>query len=493
MVASAPGESTVQVPNLVEGVEIEAGDGQWAEKRSPADGTALCRFARSGAVDIDAAVAAARRAQPAWADRTAVERGEIVRAAAQLLAERADELVSVVCAETGKPRRDALGELKAAVEMGYFVAGEGRRLYGHTTTSAVPHKTVMLVRAPIGVAGLIVAANTPLPNYAWKVFPAVLCGNAAVLKPSEDTPWSAHLFATLLHEAGLPAGVLNVVQGLGPEAGSALVAHPDVDLVSFTGSSQVGREIQTVAGARVAKVCLEMGGKNPLVVCDDADLDGAVKAAALSAFSNAGQRCAAGSRIIVFDEVYDEFRERLVAATQDLRLGTDDDADLGPVVNERAVARILDAVEAAMTRGAKLLTGGRRAGDGPAANGYFVEPTLLEDVDPADPISTTELFGPVSCLYRVRDFDEAVELCNDSPFGLTAAIHTRSIHRGMRFAERAQAGMVVVNGPTYGSEPHMPFGGFKQSGNGFREAGTEALDAFSDWKSVCLIHDPTLT
>lgn len=480
------------VPNLIDGTEVAAAGGDWVLKHSPADGQALCRLARSRAADTSTAVAAARCAQPGWAQRTVVARGEIIRRAAELLRERGDELVAAVCAETGKPERDARGELGAAVEMGYFVAGEGRRLYGRTLPSAVPHKTVMLVRSPIGVASLIVAANTPLPNYAWKVFPALLCGNSAVLKPSEDTPRSAHLFALLLADAGVPAGVLNVVQGLGPEAGSALVADPGVDLVSFTGSCGVGSSIQAVAGARLAKVCLELGGKNPLVVCDDADLGAAVEAAAMSAFSNAGQRCAAGSRIIAFDAVYEEFRERLVARTLALRVGSDPDADLGPVINERGLNRMLDAIEAAVARGAELLTGGRRLVDGPGAGGFFLEPTLLADVDPHDPISTTELFGPVTCLYRVGDLEEAIRLCNDSPFGLTAAVHTASINRGIHFAEQVQAGMAVVNGPTYGSEPHMPFGGFKQSGNGFREAGTEALDAFSDWKTICLFHDPSV-
>jgi len=480
-----------QVPNLIDGVEAAALSGEWLDRRSPADGRMLCQLARSDEPDAAAAVAAARRNQPEWAERTAVARADIIRRSADLLREHGDELVATVCDETGKPPHDARGELTAAIEMAYFVAGEGRRLYGRTTPSAVQNKTVMLVRAPVGVAALIVASNTPLPNYAWKVFPALLCGNTAVLKPSEDTPRSALLFVRLLQEAGVPPGVLNVVHGLGPEVGSALVAMPDVDLVSFTGSSQVGRTISSIAGSRLAKVCLELGGKNPLVVCDDADLAVAVDAAALSAFSNAGQRCAAGSRIIVFEAVYEEFRERLVARTSALRLGIDDGADLGPVINERSVARILGAVEAALAGGAKLLAGGRRA-EAPNPAGCFIEPTLLDDVSPHDAISITELFGPVACLYRARSFDDALSLCNDSPFGLTAAIHSRSIHRAMRFAEGVQAGMAVINGPTYGSEPHMPFGGFKQSGNGFREAGTEALDAFSDWKSVCILHDPSL-
>lgn len=488
------GDETVpRIPNLIDGVEVGPCHGGWLDKRSPVDGVLYCRLARSGDADVEAAVEVARRTQGEWAARTPVQRGEVVRRAAELLRDHGDDLVEAVCAETGKPARDARGELGAAIEMGYFVAGEGRRLYGRTTTSAVAHKSVSLVRTPIGVAALIVAANTPLPNYAWKVFPALLCGNAAVLKPSEDTPRSAHLFALLLHEAGVPPGVLNVVQGLGHEAGAALVASVDVDLVSFTGSSLVGRHVAAVAGGRLAKVCLELGGKNPLVVCDDADLDAAVSAAALSAFSNAGQRCAAGSRFIVFEAVYEEFRERLLTRTAELRVGSDEDADLGPVVNERALTRILAAVEGALSRGAKLLAGGRRVSEGPMARGFFVEPTLVEDVPGDDPISTTELFGPVACLYRARNLDDALRQCNDSPFGLTAAVHTASVHRAMRFTEQVQAGMAVVNGPTYGSEPHMPFGGFKQSGNGFREAGTEALDAFSDWKSVCFLHDPTRT
>ena len=494
MVATASGDGAVrQVPNLIAGAESGPRTGRWVDRRAPASGALLCQVARSGEEDVAHAVAAARSARGAWAARSPVERGDILRRSVELIRDAADELVELVRQETGKPRRDAAGELSGAIEMGYFMAGEGRRLYGHTTTSSMMNKTVSSVRSPVGTAALIVASNTPLPNYAWKVFPALLCGNSAVLKPSEDTPLSAHRFALLLHEAGVPAGVLNVVQGLGAEAGAALVACPDIDLVSFTGSSSVGRSIQMTAGARLAKVCLELGGKNPMIVCDDADLEAAAKAAALSAFSNAGQRCAAGSRIIVFDRVYDEFRDRLVEVARRMRVGTDQDADLGPVINERQLTRILEAIEEALRGGAKLVTGGHRVTEGELGSGLFLEPTLVEHVLPDDPLSATELFGPVSCLYRVGDFDKALAMANDSPYGLTAAIHTRSIHRAMEFTRRIQAGMAVVNGPTYGSEPHMGFGGVKRSGNGFREAGTEALDVFSEWKSVCILHDPAQT
>ena len=487
-----PGDHTVRrVANLIDGVAADPAEGHWIERRSPADGTVIADLAGSTVVDCERAVLSCRRAQPAWSRRTVVERGDTIRRAAELLRENADELVQRVCLETGKPPRDARGELGAAIEMAYFVAGEGRRFYGRTTTSAMPHKDVFLVRGPVGVAALIVASNTPLPNYAWKVFPALLCGNAAVLKPSEDTPLSAELFGRLVLEAGVPAGVLNVVHGLGAEAGAALVENPGVDLVSFTGSSGTGRWIQATAGARLAKVSLELGGKNPLVVCDDADLPAAAKAATLSAYSNAGQRCAAGSRVIVFDTVYSDFVSLMLEATGALRVGTGDDADLGPVINERAITRMLDATEAARAAGATVLCGGRRLSGPGFDGGCFLEPTLIADVDRGAPVSCVELFGPVASVYRVAGFEEALELANATAYGLTAAIHTRNVDRAMVFAGRVQAGMVVVNGPTYGSEPHMPFGGVKHSGNGFREAGTEALDVFSEWKNISIIHDPS--
>ncbi len=457
--------SPEQVPNHVDGQDAPAASGEWLDKHRPADGSLLCRLARSGGRDVDAAVAAARRAQPDWAARTAVSRGDLCREIALALRERREELSELVAAETGKSLEAAQGETDAAIEMGFFMAGEGRRFYGRTTTASMQHRAVMSVRQPLGVAGLLISFNTPLPNVAWKVFPAILCGNACVLKPSEHTPASAHAFAALCCKVGLPDGVLNVVQGLGPEAGAALVEHPGVDLVSFTGSAATGRWINETAGRRLAKVCLELGGKNALVVCDDADFDGAVRWALASAVSNAGQRCASASRIVVFDPVYDAFRDRFVAEARGY--------DAGPVISEDALERLVAA-------GAERI-------DRP---GYWVVPTVLEGVAPDADVSCTELFGPVTILYRVRDLEEALALVNDSPYGLTAAIHTASVHRAMRFAEQVEAGVVVVNGGTHGSEPHMGFGGVKQSGTGWREAGVEALDVYSDWKYVNLIVDP---
>ncbi len=463
------------VRNLVDGRDAPAVSGGSFEKLQPADGTLLCNVARSGAAEVDAAVAAARAAQPGWATVTAVERGRLLRELALALQDAREEAAELVVAETGKSMELALGEADAAVEMGFFVAGEGRRLYGRTTTSSMPNRTVLTVRQPVGVAGLIVSFNTPLPNYAWKAFPAVLCGNAAVLKPSEHTPASAALFGRLCNEV-LPPGVVNVVHGLGGEAGPPLVESPHVDLVSFTGSASTGRWINEVAGRRLAKVCLELGGKNALVVCDDADLDRAVEWSLASAFSNAGQRCAAASRIVVYDAVYEEFRDRFVDRAQGY--------ETGPVISEQSLERILAALE-----GVHVLTGGERL-DRP---GSWLAPTVVEDVPADADVSCTELFGPVTILYRVRGLDEALALVNDSPYGLTSAIHTASLHRAMRFADAVQAGVVVVNGGTHGSEPHMGFGGVKQSGTGWREAGVEALDVYSEWKYVNLIADPEKT
>jgi aldehyde dehydrogenase (NAD+) len=478
------------VPNFIDGQEIAAAGGECFAKHAPATGRVLTQVARSRAADVDAALAAARRAQPAWAERTVVSRGDTLRAIALALRERQEDVAALVAVETGKSPKDARGETGAAIEMGMFIAGEGRRFYGRTTTSAVPHKGALTVRQPLGVAGLIIAANTPIANVAWKVFPALLCGNAAVLKAAEDTPLSAWAFARLARDAGLPPGVLNVVHGLGEEAGAPLVASPEADVISFTGSTAVGRGIAQVAGARLAKVCLELGGKNPLIVCDDADLDAAVEAAVLSAFSNAGQRCAAGSRLLVFDGVYDEFRRRLLARTATLKVGCTDADDFGPVINRSQLDDMCAAVEAARRKGVPVLTGGAPLTGPGYEGGYFMAPTLLEHIEGETEISRTELFGPISMLYRVRGFEDALAVANASPYGLTASIHTANIHRAMTFLSRVRAGVAVVNGATYGSEPHMPFGGLGDSGNGWREAGTEVLDVYSDSKTIYVNYDP---
>jgi alpha-ketoglutaric semialdehyde dehydrogenase len=474
------------VGNVIGGEERAASAGGTFEKIAPATGEPISLVARSSAEDVAAAVAAAEAAQPGWAARTVEERGRILRRIAQLLERDREQVAAVVSAETGKSPKDARGETDGAIELGYFIAGEGRRFYGKTMPSATPNRSAMTIRQPLGVAGLIIAANTPIANVAWKVFPALLCGNAAVLKASEDSPETANVFARLAAEAGVPDGVLNVVHGFGEEAGQPLVEDPRVAIVSFTGSTAVGRLIARIAGERLAKVCLELGGKNPLVVCDDANLERAAEAAALSAFSNAGQRCAAGSRLIAFDAVYERFRDLLLERAHAQKVGPDDEHDFGPVINERQLEHMLDAVERAKAAGATVLAGGERL-DRP---GFYMAPTIVEGAGADSDISRTELFGPITTLHRVDGFEEALAAANASPYGLTAAIWTASIHRGQEFVRRVVAGGVQVNGPTYGFEPHVPFGGQRDSGTGWREPGTEALDVYSDWKTVYVTHDP---
>jgi aldehyde dehydrogenase (NAD+) len=478
------------IPNWIDGRETEAVACERFAKHAPATGHEICRAARSRSPDVARAVESAAAAFPAWSAQSPVARGDCLLRIARALRRRQEAVAAVVAAETGMSFKAALAETGGAVAQGEFMAGEGRRFYGRTTTSAAPSKWAMTVREPLGIAGLIIAANTPIANVAWKVFPALVCGNTAVLKAAEDAPATAWLFGRLAHEAGLPPGVLNIVQGLGEEAGAPLAADPRVAVVSFTGSTAVGREIARVTGSRLARCSLELGGKNPLVVCDDADLVNAAHWAVLSAFSNAGQRCAAGSRIIVCEPVYAAFRAMLVERTGRLKVGPGDEDDFGPVINAGQLKAILAAVARARTAGAAVLTGGNRLEDPAHAGGFYLEPTLIENAAPDAEISTTEVFGPVACIYRARDFSEALDLANRSPYGLTACIHTRSLHRALEFARRVQAGVAVVNAGTFGSEPHMPFGGVKQSGNGSREPGTEALDVYSNLKNVIMAFDP---
>lgn len=470
------------VTHWISNEAVPAQSGATYTKLNPATGQVIGAVAKGDHTDVDLAIQAAEQAYPAWRSLSVLQRADMLRAVSQLIQQRIAEIAEIVNVETGKTLKDAQGEAMAAMEMGFFVAGEGRRFYGKTTTSAMPNRTAMTIRQPLGVCGLIIAANTPLPNVAWKAFPALLCGNTVVLKPSEDTPYTAIWFAELLKEVGVPAGVFNVVQGFGTEVGAPLVADPRVALISFTGSVPVGKQINKVAGERLAKVCLELGGKNPFVVCDDADLATAADFAVQSAFSNAGQRCAAGSRIIVFASVYDQFKKLFLERAKQF--------EVGPVINERQLNNMSAAVDQAVQAGATVLLGGKRLSDAAHAAGFFYAPTIVEGAKPTDAISCEEVFGPITTLYKVNDFAEALALANSTDFALTAAIHTSSIHRIQEFQDKCVAGVISVNGPSHGSEPHLPFGGEKNSGTGSREAGTEALDVYSDWKTIYIKHLP---
>ena len=479
-----------RVPNWIDGAERPPSSEQWFDKLSPVTGKIISQAARSNEVDVSVAVAAAVRSQMKWAVVPPVQRGMALHQVVDGMQAQQDEIARVVAAETGKSHKEAFAETAGAVALGLFYASEGQRLYGRTTTSGQPNRYAMTVRVPIGVAGLIVPANTPIANVAWKVFPALVCGNAVVLKAAEDAPATAWLFARIAHEAGLPAGILNVLQGYGEEAGAPLVQSPFVGVISFTGSTNVGRWIQREAADRLARVSLELGGKNPFVVCDDADLEKAATWAVLSVFSNAGQRCSSGSRIIVFDTVYEQFRALLLGRVARLKLGPGDDDDFGPVINEQQLNGMLAAVSKAKGEGAVILCGGQRLLDVAHRDGYYMAPTLIENADAEAEISHSELFGPIGILYRAKDFNHALRLANASPYGLTACIHTRSIDRAVQFCEKVEAGVAVVNAGTYGSEPHMPFGGMKQSGNGTREPGTEAIDVYTELKDIYINIDP---
>ncbi len=482
-----------QVGHWMKDAEVWSSGASSFEKRCPIDDRVVASVSRGGDVEVARAVEAAAAASESWGRIPAPKRGEMLGRAAALLRARERELGEIIQVETGKPWKNAVAEVASSVDLAVFMESEGSRLYGRTMTTPVLNRSVETVRQPIGVCAAIMPFNSPLAGIAWKVFPALVCGNAVVAKSHELTPYTAVAFGKLLMDAGLPPGVYAAIQGYGTDVGTPLVQHPLVGVVSFTGSARTGKLVQKIVSERpvLAKVCLELGGKNPLVVCDDADLKLAADLAVASAFVDAGQRCASGSRIIVFDTVYDAFRSELLARAKSVKVGSGAADDCGPVISRANLDRLLSTVTSAVARGATLVAGGSRVES--LKPGYYMAPTILEDVSPDDEISQEELFGPVTCLYRVKSFDEAVALANSTAYGLTGAIHTSNLHRAQEFVARYRGGLVSINGATYGAGPHMPFGGVKNSGNGFREPGTEALDVYTDLKTVVINHDPQRT
>jgi len=478
------------IPNWIAGVEKASVNSKSFNKLNPADGKTLFQVARSGAEDVNLAVKSCLSAQPQWAAVPPVKRGLILHDIVRTMIDKKEEIAHFVHMETGKSMNEALGEVGGAIECGLFYASEGQRLYGRTTTSSVPNKFASTIRQPVGIAGLIIAANTPIANVAWKVFPALICGNAAILKAAEDTPATAWIFGKIALDAGLPSGVLNIIQGYGEESGMPLVQNEAVGVISFTGSTEVGRQIQLAAGKRLAKVSLELGGKNAFIVCDDATLQNAAEWVILSAFSNAGQRCASASRIIIFESIYDEFLKILISKTSELKIGNSNNDNFGPVINEKQLNNMLLAIQKAINEGGNILLGGERLNGEKYKNGFYLAPTLIDKVDPQAEISQSELFGPIACLYKSKDYKEALDIANNSPFGLTGCIYTANFDRANHFIQNLQAGVAVVNAGTFGSEPHMPFGGIKQSGNGTREPGTEAIDIYSELKDVYINISP---
>jgi aldehyde dehydrogenase (NAD+) len=452
----------------------------------PATGRRIGSAPRGGADDVERAVAAAKAAFPAWTEVPAPRRGEILFRAAEVLASKKAELARLVTREMGKVREEAEGDVQEAVDMAYYVAGEGRRLFGHTTPSELPDKLAFTLREPIGVCGLVTPWNFPVAIPSWKSLPALVCGNTVVLKPSEETPGCATAFARCLVEAGLPPGVLNVVHGTGEEVGAPLVEHPDVPAVSFTGSGDTGRKIAASAAPRFKRLHFEMGGKNGVVVLDDADLDFATRAILWSAYGTSGQRCTAASRVIVTKGVHDALVERLVRGAKRLVVGDGwkPGVQVGPLVRPWALEKVERYVKIGVEEGARLRCGGRRAKVAGLEGGFFYEPTVFTDVRPGMRIAQEEIFGPVTAVIRVKDLDEAIEVHNGTPFGLSGAIVTKDLASSMKAARAFRTGIVYVHNGTIGAEVHLPFGGVKATGNGHREAGISGIDFFSETKTV---------
>lgn len=475
------------ISNWVNGKEIKAHKNEWLTKFNPHNGSVLSYLASSQEEDVIDAVNVAEQIFLLWSSVPPVKRGQILSNIVSLLIRDLDELADCIAIETGKSLKDAKSEMTAAILQGEFFAGEGMRMYGKSLTSSQTNKHSHNIRVPIGVAGLIIPANTPIANIAWKVFPALICGNTIVMKASEDAPEIALKFAKLTKEAGLPDGVFNVIQGNGVSSGEPIVRNNKIKVISFTGSTHVGRIIAEIASKRFARLSLELGGKNPIIVCDDADIDRAVHWACLSGFSNAGQRCAAGSRIIVFKNIFNKFLIKFIEKTKNLKLGVEDTCDLGPVINLKQQQRILESIRLAKEEGGVILLGGDIPDNPELSSGFYINPTIIENVNANSRLANTELFGPVVSLHVVENIYEALNLANSSEYGLTSAIHTSNVDRAMWFAQRIRAGVCNVNFGTFGSEAHMPFGGFGSSGNGTREPGVEALDVYSELKNISFL------
>lgn len=476
-----------KINNFISDQYVPPQSGKYFDNRNPADKNDLVgQFAESSAADINAAVSAAQAAFPAWSSMPAPKRGELIYKAAEILLRRKEELAKVIVREMGKTMPECLGDIQSSVDVAYFCAGEGRRLYGQTTHSALPNRNAMVRRFPVGVCGLITAWNAPMAIVTWKLFPALICGNTVVIKPSEDTPLTAHYLTEVLKEAGFPPGVVNIVYGSGPDAGKLLTEHAGIRLISFTGSTKVGNAIAEECGRRMKRCSLELGGKNALIVMNDADLAAAAKAVAAGAFSTAGQRCASTSRVIVDAGVYEQFMNLLLAETKTFKVGPGSDATtkVCPIINERQFKSIMSYIEDAKKSGPQLVYGGNALTDGNYSKGFYIEPTIFVNVDHKSRLAQEEIFGPVLAVFKVNGFVEAMNLANSTKYGLTASIFTKDVNTAMVALERFEAGCCYVNAPTFGSEPHMPFGGWKSSGLGAREPGVQAMDVFSEWKTI---------
>ncbi|HEX6090018.1 MAG TPA: aldehyde dehydrogenase family protein [Gemmatimonadales bacterium] len=475
--------------NLIGGSWTEPRNGAYFENRNPADSTDLIgRFPDSGAAEIEAAVKSARRGFEIWRRTPAPARGDVLRRVGDLLVARKEKIADAMTREMGKVLAETRGDVQEGIDTAYYAATEGRRLFGHVVPSELRQKWAMTYRRPIGIAGLITPFNFPLAIPTWKMFPALLCGNAVIIKPSEDVPHTTHLLVEILLEAGLPPEVVQLVHGRGETVGKALVEHPGVPVISFTGSTDTGALIGETCGRMHKRLSLEMGGKNAMIVMDDADLDLALEGVLWGAFGTTGQRCTATSRLIVHRKVHDRFVARVAEAAERLRLGDgrEDKTDVGPLIHESARRKVEEYVGIGQEEGAELVTGGKRPGGERLGSGFFYKPTVFAGVKPGSRLEQEEIFGPVLSVVRVNSFDEAVRVNNDVRYGLSSSIYTRSADRAFLAMQELDNGITYVNAPTIGAEAHLPFGGVKATGNGHREGGWEVYEFYSETK-VCYV------
>ena len=473
--------------NYINGAWVESKSEKSFENRNPANRHDLIGlFPASSLEDVNRAVEAAQKAFSGWRLVPPPKRGEILYRVGELLRRDKEKIARGMTREMGKILKETRGDVQEGIDTAFYAAGEGRRLFGETTTSELPDKFAMSVRSPIGVCALITPWNFPLAIPTWKLFPALLCGNTMVLKPAEDTPSTAVQLFEILAEAGVPPGVVNLIHGRGEEVGAALVRHHEVKLVSFTGSAAVGREIASICGQQLKRVALELGGKNAQIVMEDADLNLALEGALWGAFGTTGQRCTATSRLILHRDIKKKLTEMLVARAEKIKIGEglDEDIEMGPLINQAAREKVHRYVQIGKEEGARLLTGGSIYEEGKWIDGYFYRPTIFDQVTPSMRVAQEEIFGPVLSIIEVKSFDEAIEVINGTSYGLSSSIYTRDVERSFRAMRDIEAGITYVNGPTIGAEVQLPFGGVKDTGNGHREAGTTVYDIFSEWKSI---------
>ena len=471
--------------NYIDGQWVPSASGETFENRNPADTEDLIGvFQHSNRQDVDAALDAARRAYDSWRLVPAPIRAEMLYRAAQLIADRKEQFARDMTREMGKVLNETRGDVQEAIDMTFYMAGEGRRMFGHTVPSELRNKWAMSVRQPLGVCSIITPWNFPMAIPSWKIIPALVCGNTVVFKPASQTPLSAVNFVKILEEAGVPKGVVNMITGDGSEVGTPLSSSEIVRVVSFTGSTHVGRIVNQAAAPTFKKVHLEMGGKNVIMIMDDANLELAVDGCLWGGFGTTGQRCTAASRVVVHEKVHDEFVKQFVARAKALRVGDglDEKIDMGPSNSESQLKTVMKYVEIGKAE-ATLACGGNRLNAGAHAKGFFHEPTVFVDVDPKMRIAQEEIFGPVVSVMKCRSVEEAIDIGNGVEYGLSAAIYTQDINRAFAAMRDLYTGIFYINAPTIGAEVHLPFGGTKNTGNGHREAGVAALEVFSEWKS----------